>query len=114
MTTNLKYSNRDPQQLLCQFFSRNIPIKSGHHLPKEFGDYLRIEVDKKNRREVNLLLIKAGKIRRLNRANIPSKIRIDKRGFMIPFNSLLSCVCTYQSWVKVRAFYFYSNKTATI
>ena len=82
MTTNIRYSAKDSQHLLFQFLSRNIAIKPGHKLPKEFGDSIRVEIDKTNRKEINLLLIKGNNVRRLNRANIPSKISIHRSGVM--------------------------------
>ena len=82
MTANIRYSTKDSQHLLFQFLSRNIAIKPGHKLPKEFGDFIRIEIDKKNRKEINLALIKDKQARRLNRSKIPSKISISRNGFM--------------------------------
>jgi len=82
MTANIRYSVKDSQHLLFQFLSRNIAIKPGHKLPREFGDFMRIEVDRENKKELNLLLIKDKQARRLNRAQLPSKINISRNGFM--------------------------------
>lgn len=82
MTTNLRYSKKDSQHLLFHFLSRNIAIKPGHNLPKEFGDFIRIEIDQINSKEINLLLINKKRVHRLNRAKIPSKISIQQNEFM--------------------------------
>ncbi len=82
MTANRQSTKNHSKHLLFQFLNQNIPIKPGHRLPKELTGYLRIEIDRSEGKEINLLLINDTHTRRLNRAKIPSKIVINKAGFM--------------------------------
>ncbi len=49
-------------------FYQDFRVKPGHKLPKEFGDYIRIESDRFNDKDKNIYLIKGPKVRKLNRS----------------------------------------------